>query len=77
MSLDVYLTAMRPVEVFSGGVTHNLVAMAKAAGLYQHLWRPEELGITRASELIVPLREGLAGLRADPDKFKAFNPSNG
>jgi len=77
MSLDVYLEVVRPAEVYSANITHNLGKMADAAGIYQHLWRPEELGITTASELIEPLREGLAKLKADPEKFEAFNASNG
>lgn len=45
MSLDVYLKAVRPAEVFSANITHNLGAMAEAAGIYRHLWRPEEVGV--------------------------------
>ena len=54
MSLDVTLTAVRPTEVTSANITHNLVPMAKEAGIYQHLWRPDEIGITKAAELILP-----------------------
>lgn len=78
MSLDVWLTAIRSTTVFESNITHNLGAMAKAAGLYTYLWRPEELAIaTKAGDLIVPLREGLERLRADPEKYKALNPPNG
>lgn len=77
MSLDVYLEVMKPCEVFSANITHNLNAMAGAAGIYKHLWRPEEIGVTKAGELIQPLRDGLSRLRADPDKFAQFNPENG
>ena len=58
-------------------ITHNLGKMAAAAGLYVHLWRPEELGITKASQLIAPLSEGLEDLKARPDFFKTFNSNNG
>ncbi len=58
-------------------VTHNLNNMAKAVGLYEVLWRPEEIGITTASQMIAPLEEGLDELVANPDKYKAFNPPNG
>jgi hypothetical protein len=51
--------------------------MAEAAGIYQHLWRPEEIDITKASQLIEPLRHGLALLRAEPNRFRKFNPPNG
>jgi hypothetical protein len=77
MSLDIYLTAVRPTCVFEYNITHNLVGMAKEAGIYMHLWRPAELGITKGGELIGPLTDGLAQLKADPDHFKTFNPSNG
>ena len=79
MSLDVWLT--KPVttvaEVYSRNITHNLNRMADAAGIYQHLWRPDELGITTAGELIEPLAEGLANLNADPGTFEKLNPENG
>jgi hypothetical protein len=77
MSLDVILTATRPTEVFWANITHNLNKMAEEAGLYNYLWRPEELGIHNASELIVPLTEGLDRLLRDKDYFITLNPSNG
>lgn len=77
MSLDVYLTATRPTTVYDRNITHNLGKMAGEAGIYKHLWRPEEIGITRAIELVEPLRAGLALLRSEPDRFKALNPENG
>lgn len=42
-----------------------------------HLWRPEEIGITKAAELIDPLRDGLAKMKADPERFEAHNAPNG
>lgn len=63
--------------VFDWNITHNLNKMAGEAGIYKALWRPEEIGITHAHQLIEPLRVGLALLRSDPPRFKAFNPSNG
>jgi hypothetical protein len=63
--------------VYTSNITHNLGKMADEAGIYQHLWRPEEIGITKASELIYPLTEGLAKLKADPEHFKQFNAANG
>ena len=77
MSLDVYLKAVRETEVFSSNITHNLGKMAEAAGIYQHLWRPEEIGVTTAGQLIEPLAEGLAKLEADPDKYRQFDAPNG
>lgn len=63
--------------VFSANITHNLGKMADEAGLYQHLWRPEEIAITKAGELVEPLKQGLAELRSKPEHYKQFNPSNG
>lgn len=77
MSLDVSLYAVRRAEVYDANITHNLTGMADAAGIYKHLWRPEEIGITKAEQLIEPLREGLAKLEADPEKYEAFNSPNG
>jgi hypothetical protein len=64
-------------EVFWKNITHNLGSMAKAAEIYNHLWRPEEIGVTSAHQLIEPLRVGLDHLQSMPDKFRAFNPKNG
>ena len=77
MSLDVTLTAVRKTEVFSYNCTHNLNTMANEAGIYKHLWRPEELGITTAEQLIEPLEQGLQRLKENPQHYKKFNPSNG
>ncbi len=77
MSLDVTLTAIRPTEVFSANITHNLGEMAKAAGIYEALWRPEEIGVTKAKDLIPRIRRGLKKLKSDPEKFKTMNPKNG
>jgi hypothetical protein len=58
-------------------MTHNLGRMAEAAGLYNAVWRPEENGITEAWQIIPILQDGLERLEADPQKYKAYNPSNG
>jgi len=77
MSLDVYLTEVRETTIYDRNITHNLNKMAEEAGIYKHLWRPEEIGITKASQLIEPLRAGLGLLLTDPERFKKFNPPNG
>ena len=77
MSLDVYLEAVRPTEVYWANITHNLGRMAEAAGIYKHLWRPEEIGITTANQLIEPLTTGLALLESDPPRFRQYNAENG
>ena len=64
-------------EVFSANITHNLNKMAAEAGIYRHLWRPDEIGVTHARQLIEPLMAGLALLESDAPRFEAFNPKNG
>jgi hypothetical protein len=76
MSLDVYLKEVRLMTIYDRNITHNLNKMADAAGIYKHLWRPEEIGITKAVQLVEPLREGLALLLSDPERFKEFDPEN-
>lgn len=62
---------------YTANITHNLGDMADAAGIYKHLWRPEELGISTAKELIAPLTDGIELLESDPDLFKKYDSPNG
>lgn len=92
MSLDVYLSSPptdkcphcgrggeveKTGDIYDANITHNLGTMAAEAGIYTHLWRPEEIGITTAAELIEPLTKGLELMQADPDRFKKHNAPNG
>lgn len=77
MSLDVSLYDSQNHEIYSANITHNLNKMAEAAGIYKHLWRPDEIGVTVAAELLAPLLTGLERLKADPAYFKTFNTPNG
>ncbi len=63
--------------VFESNITHNLNKMADAAGIYKHLWRPEEIGIEFARDLIVPLSDGLARLQTEASFFDQFDAPNG
>jgi hypothetical protein len=63
--------------VYDANITHNLGAMASKAGIYEALWRPEEIDIFTARELIPILEEGLLDLKERPDLFKQFNAENG
>ncbi len=63
--------------VYEANITHNLGKMASEAGIYKHLWRPGEIGITKAAQLVEALEKGLAMLKAHPTFFKTFNPENG
>jgi hypothetical protein len=76
MSLDVTLL-VNEEEVFSANITHNLGTMANAAGLYEALWRPEEIGAVYARDIIPIIGSGLGILRSNPDKFRKLESDNG
>jgi len=78
MSLDVSLS----MRVQHGNITHNLGKMASEvkvldSTLYQYLWRPDELYLYYAEDLVEPLSIGLLELLDNPKKYKKFNPENG
>ena len=81
MSLDVYLedpSAKYDVEsLYSANITHNLGKIAKEAGIYIALWRPEEMSAEFAKDIISTIEKGLNDLRARPKHFAKFNSSNG
>jgi len=80
MSLDVYLYHANDCrgELYWSNITHNLTRMAANADLYKPLWRPDEIGIIRAVELIPLLEEGLGKLTDMPnDVIEETTPSNG
>ena len=64
-------------EVYCANITHNLNSLAKAVEIYYHIWRPEEIGITKASEIIEPLKAGIEKMKAEPEKYKKFSAENG
>ena len=64
-------------EYYDNNITHNLGLMAEEAGIYEALWRPEEIGITKAGQLVPLLREGIYKLLMDPDHYKTFDAPNG
>lgn len=63
-------------EFFWQNITHNSNEMAKEAGIYGIVWRPEENGIERAAQLIQPLKAGIELLKSDPKRFIALEPDN-
>lgn len=89
MSLDISLMTPSTPEcptchhkqerecVYDANITNNLTGMASEAGIYKHLWRPEEIGITKAGELIEPLTAAVALMKADPPRFEKHNAPNG
>lgn len=92
MSLDVYLTSANPIKrtcdecgqecekhetLYDANITHNLGTMAGKAGIYKHLWRPEEIEIKTAGELIEPLTRALCDMKDRPEYYKQFDAENG
>ena len=83
MSLDVSLYGVEqcpncahPIgtrhELFDANITHNLTAMADAAGIYVALWRPEELMDPAAAAV---LRDAVAEKRwAEVDAIREQLP---
>lgn len=64
-------------QIYWANITHNFGKMANHAGIYEILWRPEEVGITKAQQLIEPLKAGLTLLKNDPERFEQYNAENG
>jgi hypothetical protein len=83
LSLDVYISAVRTVNVYNGNITHNLnkmameVKLSNGRTLYEVLWRPEEHNYTKASEIVPLLVEGIMILCSERERFLPFNPANG
>lgn len=81
MSLDFYLNTEdvdgNLVTAFDVNITHNLGKMAREAGVYYALWRPEEKGYVRAKEIVEILEKGLEDLKRRPRHFKKFDAPNG
>lgn len=91
MSLDIKLYESKKLECSCGivhnvptgytsyetNITHNLNNMAEAVGIYMYLWRPEEIEVKQASELIKPLQDGIKELERYPEKYNAYSASNG
>lgn len=73
----VTVTQETSEQVYEANITHNLGKMADAAGIYQACWRPEEIGVTKAGQLVPLLKAGLEKLRADPEHYSQFNAPNG
>ena len=62
---------------YSGNITHNLSEMARKAGIYEALWRPEEIAATKAKDIISILETGLDRLKSRPQYFRKFDSPNG
>jgi len=77
MSLDLDLYCKHCNQsVKSFNITHNLNKMAMEVGMYEAMWRPEELNYNK---IIIKekLKNGIMQLLDNPVKFKKMNPENG
>lgn len=76
----LYLALWRPGELLDPA-THTKIEEQSALGNYHDTGGVNELERTlpevKGKDLIEPLEIGLALLKSDPDRFKAFNPANG
>ena len=78
MSLDFYIKCEHcDSELFWKNITHNLTDMADEAGIWEALWRPEQIDCKLAKDIVSRLEFGLKELKHNPEKFKKFNPKNG
>jgi len=77
MSLDITLSQVQETDVYDANITHNLNEMAEALGIYKALWRPEEIGITKANQLIKPLRKAIEEMEDHPSVYKKLDADNG
>lgn len=64
-------------EFYEANITHNLSKMAKEAGIYQVVWRPDENGFNKASEIAGILKAGIEDMKNRPDYYRQFDADNG
>ena len=72
MSYDVYIEAVREVEVFWDNHTSNCAEMWREAGCDL----AELQGVT-AAEALPRLRAAVAAMEAEPERFRPMEPANG
>lgn len=63
-----------PIRVGDWNYTHNCNGMVRDAGVPD--WLQWDDGIS-SPDLVAKLATAIAGLEAEPDRFRAMNPSNG
>ena len=83
MSLDIRLKdnvcplCGKGEYVYSCNITHNLGPMAKEAGMYYCLWRPDEINVKCAKEIVKTLEFGLRMMLQNPDVYRKLDAPNG
>lgn len=76
MSLDIDLIVGDEC-VWSRNITHNLNVIADKVGVYDHIWRADEVGIKYAKDNIQNLRVAMSRFYLEYDELLRLNPSNG
>lgn len=78
MSLDVSLYK-GDEWLFSANITHNLNFMAAQVhkDFYTAIWRPENLGLTRAGEVADVIIQHIQNFAYNRYKYKQFDAPNG
>lgn len=74
MSLDIWVTEKVETQVISKNITHNVSGMWKEAGIHEELYNSDG---KKALEIIPALEAGFKLMAEDPERFKAFDASNG
>jgi hypothetical protein len=78
MSLDLTFHQVQDTQVGWINITHNLNDMAKALGVYQCLWHPEEIAETVLAKDIEPLVKAAAEkLALHPEEYFQYESENG
>jgi hypothetical protein len=62
--------------VFDTNITHNLTRMAVAAGVYNTIWRPDDVGYTTARQIVSPLGPAIEDMKRRPDYYRQFDAEN-
>ncbi len=68
---------LEPETLYDSSITHNLTKMANEAGIYEVCWMPEEVGITKAKDIIKKLSLAVDLMKKEPERFKKFDSPNG
>jgi hypothetical protein len=71
------ITTPHTMTVWELNVTHNLVPMARALGVYEAIWCPEDIGCSQAWGILPMLRDAYHTLRADREDYRSYEPGNG
>lgn len=77
MSVDNILVNNAGNIVFNRSLTHNMLEMATHAGLYDAVWRPDNISATIALHLIEPLTMGLIELTVNKKIHETYTHPKG